>query len=53
MKVSKKELKELFQNGHRAENNGAVFPKCQFCGMAQTYWDKFLCSRFDKKENKQ
>lgn len=51
MKLDNNTLLNLFQNGHRAIE-GIKFGRCTFCGLAQSYWNKWTCSRFktEKKE---
>lgn len=51
MLLTKEKLKTLFQNGHRAED-GVANGKCQFCGLAQNYWNKWHCLRLDRHFDK-
>ena len=44
---SEESLNVNFHNGHYPKDNGAKFALCEYCGMAQNYWDKFKCSRIE------
>ncbi len=43
-KITAKEIKTHFDNGHRCIE-GVKNGRCQFCGLAQTYWTKWVCER--------